>query len=284
MGILNKLGGRHRLLANPVTRNLARAAVRMNIGNLGSVSESFRGTFQVSGYGVSGRYELGPRDTVGEVLYWYGLKRFEPSTVPLFIELARKSRGVLDIGANTGLYAVLACAANPAARVFAWEPVPYLAQKLRNNISLNGFEGRCEVRQAAVGRCNQEVEFYISDDTTMSSLSTPYAAAKGHTATKTHVQMESVDTLVPADCAIDLIKIDVEGHEFEALSGAAETLRRWQPKIVFECLPETDPEPIESLLRGVGYSISALSSHRQPKKIEKITPGISENHNFLASV
>src|SRR5260370_25620164 len=139
MGILNKLGGRHRLLANPVTRGLARAAVRMNIGSLGSVSECFRGTFQVSGYGVSGRYELGPRDTVGEVLYWYGLKRFEPSTVPLFVELARKSRGVLDIGANTGLYAVLACAANPAAKVFAWEPVPYLAQKLRNNISLNGF-------------------------------------------------------------------------------------------------------------------------------------------------
>lgn len=283
MGIMNKLGGRHRLLGNPLTRNIAKAAVRMNIGNLGDVSESFRGAFQINGYGVSARYDLGPRDTIGEILYWYGLKRLEPRTMPLFIDLARSSRGILDIGSNTGLYAIVACAANHAAKVFAWEPVAYLAERLRTNIILNGFGARCEAREAAAGNENGEVDFFVSGDTTMSSLSNPYAVAAGHSSAKTHVRMECVDSVVPSECPVDLIKVDVEGHEFGALSGATATLERWHPKIIFECLPATDPGPIEFLLRGLGYSIYSLTS-RGPEPIVSISAGENEDHNYLASV
>jgi hypothetical protein len=111
----------------------------MNIGRLHDVAESFRGVFRLTGYGVSASYELGPRDANGEILYWVGLKRFEPGTVPLFIELAKNSRGTLDIGSNTGLFALLACAANPRTKVVAWEPVPYLAAKLRAKYRIERF-------------------------------------------------------------------------------------------------------------------------------------------------
>jgi len=282
MGLLNKLGGRHRLLGNVVTRNLARGAVRMNIGHVWDVAESFRGVFRFRGHGVSACYELGPRDSVGELLYWCGLKRLEPSTVPVFIELARKSRGILDVGSNTGLYALLACAANPAAKVFAWEPAPYLAGKLRANIALNGFGSRCECREAAVASSDGQADFYISDDATMSSLSVVYASDFAHTATKTTVRMERVDAVVPVDCPIDLMKVDVEGYEFEALSGATGILRRWQPAIIFECLPRTAPGPIETLLREIGYSIHRLSSG-PPVEIESISASPSGDNNYLAT-
>jgi hypothetical protein len=96
-------------------------------------------------------------------------------------------------------------------------------------------------------------------------------------------RIERVDGVVPTDCPIDLIKIDVEGHEFAALSGAVETLDRWHPKIIFECLPETAPGSIESLLRGLGYSIFRLSSSG-PVKIEGIASNRSTDHNYLASL
>lgn len=283
MGILNKLGGRHRLLAGSFLRNLARIAVRMRIGRLNDVSESFRGVFRIRASGVSGYYQLGPRDNVGEVLYWYGLNRFEPDTIPLFIEFARSARGTLDIGSNTGLYSILACAANPAGKVIAWEPVPYLADKLRANIALNGFLDRCDVREAAADGIDGHADFYISDDTTMSSLSGGNATSNMHSATTTSVRVERVDTALAADWPVDLIKVDVEGNEFKTLSGAVATLERWHPKVIFECLPTTDSLPLESLLRGIGYSIYSLSS--SGPAVVKSIPSMprSRDHNFLAS-
>jgi FkbM family methyltransferase len=281
MSILHELGGRHRLLGSPITRNLARAALRMNIGSLGDVSESFKGVFRIKAFGISAYYELGANDTIGEVLYWYGLQRFEPETVPLFIQFAKSSRGILDIGSNTGLFSILACAANPDVKVLAWEPVPYLNEKLRRNIELNGFVERCESREAAVGNCDGEAEFYISSDSTMSSFQGSMATYDGHTAVATRVRQERLDSTVCQDFPVDLIKIDVEGHEFEALSGAMSALKRWHPRIIFECLPRIAPGPIESLLRDMGYHIYELSI-QGPVEVARISASQGPGNNCMA--
>jgi FkbM family methyltransferase len=259
MGILKRLGGRRRLLANPVSRAIARRIVRMHLAGIEHVAESFRGVFGFSGYGLEADYELGPGDTIGEIIYWRGLREFEPQTVPQFIELARKSRYILDIGANSGLYSVLACAANPSARVIAWEPIRALAEKVRRNISINNFGSRCEVRQCAVSSAEGEADFYISDDSTMSSLSSSNASLHGHNTTSVKVSLECLDRALPGDFPVDLIKIDVEGYEFEALAGGRAILDRWRPKIIFECLPNSNSDQIEALLRGIGYTIYSVT-------------------------
>ena len=67
-----------------------------------------------------------------------------------------------------------------------------------------------------------------------------------------------MDDAIPPEKPINLIKIDVEGHEYEALCGAEQLIKRWSPRIIFECLPSASPEKLESLLRDFGYSISIL--------------------------
>jgi methylase of polypeptide subunit release factors len=145
---------RERVFSNVLLRNAARALVHLQPRLLGSVSEGYLGVFGIRPFGLPLKYELGPQDSVGNLLLWCGPRHFEPATPPLFHKLARKARVILDIGANTGFCSLVACAANPDCRVLAWEPVPHLCAKLRANIELNKFTARCERRQVALSDHN----------------------------------------------------------------------------------------------------------------------------------
>ena len=48
------------------------------------------------------------------------------------------------------------------------------------------------------------------------------------------VEMVKLDSIIPNDCKISLIHLDLEGYEFEALKGAKEIIERDKPIIVLE--------------------------------------------------
>ena len=68
------------------------------------------------------QYAAATNDAIGRVLYWRGVTAFEAETTHIFRRLAENARVFLDIGANTGLYTLLACAANPDLRVLSLNP------------------------------------------------------------------------------------------------------------------------------------------------------------------
>lgn len=276
--LLHRLGGRKRILGNPALRFVARCLVHAGIGKIQQVGDSFRGTFRMRPGGVSVKYRLGDRDAIGEVLFWRGPK-LESATIPVFVKFAKKARGVLDVGANAGLYSIIACAANPHARVKAWEPVPYLYERLRGNLAENGFESRCDARPTAVSDAAGTATLYIPEDTTMASLHADHNSK----ATTIQVAIETVDEAVGPDFPVDLIKLDVESHEQAALLGMRATLERCKPAIIFECLPTTPSGPIEELLFEHGYQLFRLL-RSGPRRIDRISnsPAYSAEYNFLA--
>lgn len=270
---------RTRVLSNIVLRTLARGLVHAQPHRLGQVSEAYEGVFRMRPCGLPLKYELGPRDAVGNSLLWCGPGNFEPEMLPVFGRLARKARGVLDIGANTGLYSMIACAANPRARVIAWEPVPYLYEKLRANIDLNGFSSRCDLRRNALSSAAGQATLYIPVDSTMASLNPSH----NHATTPLEIVVETADQAIPADFPVDLIKLDVESYEYQVLSGMKQTLARCHPALIFECLPTTPSEPIESLLRALGYGIRHLTS-AGPVEVSKIVSKETDHsYNYLAA-
>lgn len=270
---------RKRILSNRVLRSLARALVHAQPNRLGQVSEAYEGIFRTRPCGLSLKYELGPQDAVGNSLLWCGSHNFEPEMIPAFVRLARKARGVLDIGANTGLYSMLACAANEESRVMAWEPVPYLFQKLKANITLNGFTQQCDLRPTALSDENGQATLYVPADTTMASLNPGHG---NHATAPINVSVETADQAIPKDFPVDLIKLDVESYEYQVLCGMKETLASQSPKLLFECLPTTSAEPIEQLLRDLGYRLYHLTS-AGPVEISRIAQDQVTSYNYLAS-
>src|SRR5262249_6155441 len=80
-----------------------------------------------------------PADGISNPVYWHGWRSYEPEASDLFFRLAERSTTVIDIGAYIGFYALLAAYANPAARVYAFEPMSTAYDRLRQNALVNGL-------------------------------------------------------------------------------------------------------------------------------------------------
>ena len=70
----------------------------------------------------------------------YFPKNWEPVTLHYWIELAKRSDNLLDVGANTGSFSLIAKTANPSAKVVAFEPIEDTFRLLKTNIELNKYD------------------------------------------------------------------------------------------------------------------------------------------------
>src|SRR5690606_415958 len=82
-------------------------------------------------------------------LYFFGTYFLEAEILERWARLARRSDVVFDVGANAGIYSLVALGANPGLTVHAFEPTPEIAARLRATADLNGLE-RLKVHETAV--------------------------------------------------------------------------------------------------------------------------------------
>lgn len=266
-----------------------RAALR-SLSRAGLVPEPvwtrlpLEGTFTVElGQGGSFLYRSSVGDATGRGLYWRGLSGYEPTTIPAFCDLARKSLFVVDVGAHTGLYTLLACAANPSAHVIAVEAAPQIAARLSENIEINRWHDRCEVRAEAVsnysGRCSFHVPCSPYDNvTTMGSMNPE--GFRGFPGTLVDVSVATLDEICEGRGTVDLIKIDVEGFCHRALDGARRVLSESRPALIIEVLEIDDHDAIRSILTEFGYEFFDVREGG-PFRIDKLGPG---DHRHSANV
>ncbi len=149
--------------------------------------------------------------------------RLEPYEVELFTTSLRPGMTVLDVGANIGFYSLLAGrAVGPSGQVFAFEPDPRTAKSLRANVVANGLTTINVFERVVSDRAGQ-VEL-------LQTASAP------HTGLFPPVSGEAVVGVVPVEAvvlddvldgvAVDVMKLDVEGHEPAVLRGMEQTLER----------------------------------------------------------
>lgn len=125
----------------------------------------------------------------------------------------------VDVGANVGSYAILACAAVGAKGV-CFEPVPATYARLVDNIRLNQAEARARCLNIGIGRTSDVIEFSSDMDVCNRAL-----AAGEQRDDAVRVQIAALDTVLKDEWPT-LMKIDVEGYETAVLDGADETLRK----------------------------------------------------------
>jgi FkbM family methyltransferase len=145
---------------------------------------------------------------------YVGLIEFEDMAFAL--HLLRKGDAFIDVGANVGVYSLLA--AGRGAQVLALEPVPDTYEQLLDNLYLNRLHMRVDARNTGVGSARGELQFSTQ------SGSTNHALAQGESAD--HSVSVAVDALdeIAAGMNPTMIKIDVEGFEAEVIRGATHLL------------------------------------------------------------
>jgi FkbM family methyltransferase len=181
---------------------------------------------------------------------------------------------VVDVGANIGVYAhgFLARGAN----VVAIEPQSEGAELIRAfyaaGFPRSSVRGKLDVRQEAVGDAEGKAVLHVPLRNGKQDAESATLEAKG--------DGESIDVEVivrPLDAYgldnVQIIKMDVEGHEIAALRGAARTIRRWKPDILVEIEQRHHSEPISDVFAkiseivGPGYQFFFLGSDKTLKPL-----------------
>jgi FkbM family methyltransferase len=209
-------------------------------------------TTDVNGYKLNVRLGNG-RPIGGVVLLLLFTHEYEPTTTEVFRECVKEGSTVIDIGANIGYFSLLA--AQIAGKVIAIEPELMNGQDLNDNVVLNGFKN-VDVVNAAVSNKMGTAQLNVSaGESGEHSLVIP----KSRKYQKVQpVKLITVDSLKAEN--ISLIKIDVEGHEYEVIEGARNTLANQSPPMIIEIWPEglqTSKHSVEDfgkLLSSMGYT------------------------------
>lgn len=260
------------LAANPARRRLLRALSRAGLLPP-SVWKRLpvEATFSVELLdGDSFEYASVADDSIGRALYWRGIDGWETETINIYCRLAKQSRVIVDVGANVGVYTLIACAVNQQARVYAFEPVPQIYQRLANNVHLNQWQNRCTLKDIAVSNQSGRAQFHVPHGTVPTSASLSPDGFRGADGFLINVTVDTLDNVCHNEF-IDLVKIDVEGFEDAVLLGMRGILQRSSPNIIVECNPDGPFREIEEILSEYRYSFFHLrtegplpTTHIQP--------------------
>lgn len=177
----------------------------------------------------------------------HGLIQFSRFFDPKVKQAVSACRGLfVDVGANIGLYSVLA--AKKGCQVVAVEPAEETYRLLLENTAANRLEGRIEAVRAAAWSTNTDLMLSYNDQLALRAIADEGERVHGVT----------LDSLLhgrkPA-----LIKIDVEGKTAEVVKGTFQTLEEYHPPIIFEARPEEgEMPPVEAALKLLGYRTRRL--------------------------
>jgi len=216
-------------------------------------------------------------------LFWKGIDQgWEKMSLNIWRKLSPRANIILDIGANTGIYSLVAAAMNPKAEVYAFEPLPKVVEYLSMNISLNGYN--VHVIPKAVSdntgkahvflREGEDFAYSVTVNKSLLSVTTPQKMLNVETVTlKDFIEEYNLKS-------IDLMKIDVETHEPEVLDGLGEYIDRFRPDMIIEIWDNDCAIKLNSMLQNKKYLFFDIDDERgtiiRKEKIE-----VSSFWNYL---
>lgn len=241
----------------------------------------FKGVFRVRTSGSNSFLVRHYGYQVENEIFWKGIEGgWEKVSFSLWIKLCRKANVILDVGANTGIFSLIAQAENPAAHIYAFEPVMRVYKKLEENIALNKYD-ILPVRKAL---SNSDGQAIIYDDTfehTYSVTVNKNLRDPGADVSEVEIDIMRLSTFIKDNhiARIDLMKIDVETHEPEVLEGMGEYLDLFRPAMLIEVLNDEIGQRIEELVNGKDYLFFNIHESRGLQQVKSITA--SDSFNYL---
>ena len=176
-------------------------------------------------------------------------KIHEPLTTRVLAEMIKTNWVVVDIGSHLGYFALFeACLVETNGKVIAIEPAPESYNLLVKNVKLNDLTKIILTHNIAVSSKSETRDFFISK---LSNQSSFYPMPEYENVIK--VETVSLDEILKNESRVDAIRMDIEGGEYEMISGMMETIRLHHPLLLIELHPSPKRKSFLRELHTLGY-------------------------------
>ena len=204
--------------------------------------------------------------------FWGGIENgWEKYSTDLWIKLCRNADVILDVGANTGCFSLIAKTVKPQATIHAFEPMDSIYHKLRKNVDLNSFD--IHTHPVALSDFAGEAKIYPTSLDHVYSVTVNENMFKDQQVFEQTIQVRRLDALIEelGIGKIDLMKIDVETHEVHVLKGMGKYLRQFQPDFLIEIQTDAIAAAVEEMLKGLDYVYFNINEEKGVRKTDSLS-------------
>ncbi|MFM1842367.1 MAG: hypothetical protein RLZZ490_1103 [Cyanobacteriota bacterium] len=205
---------------------------------------------------------------------WYQENLWEPTVQIALRDLCKPGDVVFDVGANfAGLTTVMSRLVGPRGVVCAFEASPRIVDKTQRNLVLSGCHNTQLFHQAVYHTSGETVKIYLGSHLNDSIYSEHGTGSTYEVKTIALDDFVGCTNLVP-----NLLKMDIEGAEFDALQGFEKTLKTAKPHLILETQRE-DTRCLD-FLRNLGYIAIDLNTYQEVQTVEDYPVGVDIRNNL----
>jgi FkbM family methyltransferase len=228
-----------------------------------------------------GRLALHEKHAFTQAL-WPAIENYEPEVRDFVLGHVKPGMTFVDCGSNIGYFSAMVCGLLKGdGQLLAIEANPETFQLVTENLKLNGFG---KVIHCAATRCSGEVELFAptAGDVYSSLKSGGLVTGEGIRSWK--VPGRSLDDIVAAEGLkrLDVLKIDIEGAELDALRGAERIMTTLRPWITLEYSAVTwkgfgsTLDQLLALVSDRNYRMSVLETGNNSRELK--TSDVNEQY------
>lgn len=178
---------------------------------------------------------------------------------------------VCDVGANLGLYSLwFSKVLKQVGEIYAFEPIPDIAIKLKKNIDINDLTN-IHVVESACGDKDGVMEFYLGSHFQRSSFDAEWA---GDATQKLMINVRSLDSFFsnPEMTPPSFIKMDIEGGATRALPGCRLLTEKYRPIYLIESHHPSEDEAIGAFMREHRYQGYRVTNEQWISDLKTVYP------------
>jgi FkbM family methyltransferase len=211
---------------------------------------------------------------------------WEKESLKIWAKLCDEAQVILDIGANTGVFSLLAAHRKPDATIIAVEPIDVNFSVLQRNIKINNADIKTE--KVALSDTNGTATMYMLKDRLN------YMTSVNDNRYQLHPEISGEHEVIPITVPlktyeyleqkysiqkINLIKIDVEGHEFRVLNAMADQIKKDRPVILIEVIGDDNAVALDEMFKKLNYRFISMDETNISVVVDKLWD--NDHHNFL---